>query len=418
MFGIIVGMSVRYALKPAWNERVASLLHTLRVWPWRDTIHTLAQRFREDRLGLTASSLTFTTLIALVPMFTVMLAVFSALPAFSEFQVALQKYLLQGLVPDSIAKPVLGALTQFAANAKRLGAAGFVILVFTALALMMTIDGTLNAIWRVREPRPIAQRLMVYWAAVTLGPLLLGISLTLTSYAISASQGWFGGKMSGSVALFINTLEFLLLGFGMAALFHFVPNTHVRWRHALAGGFFVAVGIEVAKKLLAWYVGSVPTYSTVYGAFATLPILLMWIYFAWVVVLLGAVIAAYAPSLRMKVVRRTTAPGHAFGLAIELLRELSQAKVDARHGLTAGELAQRLLADPLQIEPLIDALVALDWVGRLDEGEEQRIVLLADTATNALPLVSDLLLAPSPGVRSFWRRARIDELTIADLIRD
>ena len=116
-----------------------------------------------------------------MPLVTVMLAVFSAFPMFSSFQVALEKYFLQSLVPDSIAKPVLRALTQFATKANRLGAVGLVLLVVTALALMLTIDRTLNAIWRVRKPRPIAQRVLVYWAALTLGPLVLGMSLSLTS---------------------------------------------------------------------------------------------------------------------------------------------------------------------------------------------------------------------------------------------
>ena len=170
-------------LKPRWRKPIAELLATLQNWPWLDTLRTLRQRFREDRLGLTASSLTFTTLISLVPLVTVMLALFTAFPMFAKFQDALQKYFLQTLVPDSIARPVLGALTQFAAKANRLGGFGLVVLLFTAVTLMLTIDRTLNGIWRVRKPRPIAQRVLIYWAAVTLGPLLLGVSLTFTSYA-------------------------------------------------------------------------------------------------------------------------------------------------------------------------------------------------------------------------------------------
>src|SRR5947207_10161408 len=111
-------------IRATWHNQVARLLQTLQTWPWLDTLHTLRQRFREDRLGLTASSLTFTTLISLVPLVTVMLALFTAFPMFAKFQDALQKYFLQTLVPDSIARPVLGALTQFAAKANRLGGFG------------------------------------------------------------------------------------------------------------------------------------------------------------------------------------------------------------------------------------------------------------------------------------------------------
>ncbi len=312
-----------------WRTRINELVETLSRWPWLDTAKTLRERFREDRLGLTASSLTFTTLIALVPLVTVMLAVFSAFPMFASFQTALEKYFLQALVPDGIARPVLSALTQFAAKAARLGGVGLGILVVTALALMLTIDRALNAIWRVRRPRPIAQRVLVYWGGLTLGPLLLGISLSMTSWVLTASQG-FVGALPGGVAMLLNVVEFALLALGMAALYHYVPHTHVRWRHALAGGVFVAIGIEVAKRLLAWYVGSMPTISAVYGAFAAVPILLLWIYVGWLIVLWGAVIAAYAPSLSMRIARMPTAPGHRFALALAVIGALSRAKSGTR----------------------------------------------------------------------------------------
>ena len=394
----------------------ADLLQTLQHWPWLDTARTLRHRFREDRLGLTASSLTFTTLIALVPLVTVMLAIFTAFPIFASFQVALQKYFLQSLVPDSIAKPVLGALTQFAAKANRLGTVGLVLLLLTAQALILTIDRTLNAIWRVRKPRPIAQRVLVYWAAMTLGPLLLGVSLSITSYAISASQG-FVGAMPGGVSLLLGSLEFALLAAAMSGLFHYVPNTYVRWRDALAGGLFVSVGFEVAKRGFAWYLASVPTYSTVYGAFATVPIFLIWIYLGWVIVLLGAVIAAYAPSLQMHVVHHEATPGHRFGLALAVLRELAGARGGAAHGLTLTQVAQRLSTDPLQIDPIVEALVGIDWVGRLDEAGVQRMVLLAEpSATRLAPLVTQLLLEPGAATQAFWQRASLGEMTLAEAI--
>ena len=391
-------------------------LQTLRRWPWFETMRTLRLRFREDRLGLTAGSLTFTTLIALVPLLTVMLAVFSAFPMFGSFRSALEKYFLQSLVPVTIAKPVLGALTEFAAKASRLGSAGLVILLFTAIALMLTIDRTLNAIWRVRTPRPIGQRVLVYWAAVTLGPLVLGVSLSLTSYAITASKGWVGA-IPGSLSLILGVLQFTLLTATIAGLFHYVPNTPVMWRHALAGGLFVAGGFELAKRALAWYVQSVPTYSNIYGAFATVPIFLVWMYLGWVIVLLGAVVAAYAPSLQMRVVRRPSTPGHRFGLAVAVLRELAAARRSSAHGLSIAELAQRLRTEPLQIEPILDALVAMDWAARLDEAGSQRHVLLCEpSATPAQPLLAGLLLAPSAEVAPFWRAAGFETMTLQQVM--
>ncbi len=403
--------------RPTLGKQVPELVQTLQTWPWLDTLRTLRIRFREDRLGLTASSLTFTTLVSLVPLVTVMLAVFSAFPMFSSFQDALQKYFLQTLVPENIARPVLTALTQFAAKAKGVGSVGLMLLFLAALALMLTIDRTLNAIWRVRTTRPIAQRVLVYWAAATLGPLALGISLSLTSYALSASRG-FVGTLPGGVTLLLATLEFLLLAGSLAALFHYVPNTHVRWRHALAGGVCSAAGFELAKKLLGWYLAAVPTYSMVYGAFATLPIFLIWIYFAWVIVLLGAVIAAYAPSLQMRVKRWPDGPGARLQLAIAVLRELARSREFAERGRSAGELAAALRTDPLQTEPILETLAAFDWIGRLDEPGDPRFVLLCDPArTPAQPLLAQLLLEPSPASRGLWQRAGFDTMTVQELMQ-
>ena len=409
-------MKLSVTIRASWREQLARLLQTLQTWPWLDTLATLRQRFRDDRLGLTAGSLTFTTLISLVPLLTVMLALFTAFPMFSTFQDSLQKYFLQSLVPANIAEPVLKLLTQFAAKANRLGSVGLVVLVLTALALMLTIDRTLNSIWRVRTPRPIAQRVLIYWAAATLGPLLLGISLSLTSYALSVSQGLVG-VLPGGVSLLLGTLELLLTAAGFASLFHFVPHTHVRWRHAIAGGVFSAVGFELAKKLLAYYLSQVPTYSVLYGTFATLPIFLIWIYLGWVIVLLGAVIAAYAPSLQMRVTRWPERPGSRFHLAVALLRELAAARAAGTHGVNATRLGEALRSDPLQTEPILDVLTGIDWVGRLDEGDDARYVLLCEPArTPASPLLAQLLVEPVADLDPFWRHAGFDSLTLRDLI--
>ncbi len=399
-----------------WRARGEELLQTLRDWPWFETLRTLRQRFREDHLGVTAGSLTFTTLIALVPLITVMLALFSAFPMFASVQQVLQEYFLQNLVPESIAKPVLQALTQFASKATHLGTAGLLLLVATALALMLTIDRTLNAIWRVPKPRPIAQRVLVYWAALTLGPLLLGLSLSITSLAVSASRGLVGA-MPGTLSLLLDVFEFCLFAAAVSGLFHYVPNTHVRWRHAVAGGLFVAVGFELAKRGLGWYVRSVPGIAAIYGAFATVPILLLWVYLGWVIMLLGAVVAAYAPSLQLRVVRLPMHAGRRFSLALAVLRELALARGHASAGLSLHQLAQRLRIDPLQIEPELQDLHDLGWVAALDEAGEQRQVLLCEPATtSAKPLIDALLLKPNAHAAAFSRRAGLANFTLAQLL--
>ena len=393
-------------------------------FPWKTTAQTLRERFREDHLGLTASSLTFTTILALVPFFTVALAVFTAFPIFGKLQDALQGWLVSSLVPDSISRQVLGYLTQFASKASSLGAAGFSILLATALALILTIDRTLNDIWRVQRLRPLGQRVLIYWAAITLGPLLMGASLALTSYVMSASGGLVK-RLPDGVQLLFDSIQFVVLAGGMAALYHYVPNTPVKWRHAWTGGLFVAVCIELAKKVLAVYLGKVPTYSVVYGAFATLPILLVWIYVAWVIVLLGAVVTAYLPSLLAGVARRGTVAGWTFQLAVEVLQQLHRVRHQPLKGLRPSQLAQLLRVDGLQLAPVLEALTALDWVGQVNDaavGEadvpESRYVLLANPGTTPLaPLVQRLLLERSESLQPLWSKARLEGLLLEDVLK-
>lgn len=396
-----------------WLEEVARV-------PWLHAAQTLRERFREDRLSLTASSLTFTTTIALVPFITVALAVFTAFPMFAKFQLVLQKWLIESLVPDNIARQVLGYLSQFAGQASKLGAVGVAVLLGTALALIFTIDRTLNSIWRVRTHRPFAQRVLVYWTAMTLGPLLLAVSLSITSYAVSASRGLVGA-IPGGIGLLLDILQFVLVGGGMAAMFRYVPNTHVRWGHAWMGGLFVSAGMELAKKVLALYLGKVPTYSVVYGAFATVPILLVWIYVAWTIVLLGATLTAYVPALLAGIPRRRSGPGWQFQLALEVLQQLDSVRLQAARGLTPSQLCVVLQVDALRLEPVLEALLALDWIGQLtqpsEEGQEARFILLADPRHTVLePLISSLLLPHTQVTENLWKNDRWPLITLREAL--
>jgi len=224
--------------------------------------------------------------------------------------------------------------------------------------------------------------------------------------------------LPGGVAFALNALQFLLLAGGMAGLFHYVPNVSVRWRHAWAGGLFVALAFEGAQRALVWYVASVPSYSAVYGAFATAPILLLWVYLGWVSVLLGAVIAAYAPSLQMRVASIAPTPGWRFELALTVLRHLDAARRSGRHGLSLAAMAESLRADPLQLEPVVELLAELDWVSRLDEAGDARHVLLCDPASTPLaPLLDRTLLQPGGASAAFRSAAGLERLMLADVLR-
>ena len=399
------------------------LLETLKAFPWRNTLATLHRRFAQDHLGLTASSLTFTTLLALVPFFTVLLSVFTAFPSFAKLEGMLQRWLIENLIPEEIASQVMDYLMQFASKASQLGVVGLAFLVLTVASLILTMDRTLNDIWRVQRLRPLGQRLLIYWAVLTLGPLLMGVSIATTSYVLSASKGLVA-ELPEAVQWAFNSVEFLLLSAAMAALYHYVPNTPVKWRHAWAGGIFVALGMALAKKVLGLYLAAVPTYSAIYGTFATLPILLIWIYVCWVVFLLGAIVAAYLPSLMTGTARDLQRTGWELELALEIMAVLDPLRGQPQRGLPALALAKRLCVDRLQLEPPLAALTALRWLGAmpdtgtsyLEEGEP-RYVLLADPDTTAVaPLLQRMLLAQTDSTAVLWGQAGWDQSLLRDLL--
>jgi membrane protein len=382
---------------------------------------TLWQRFREVRLGMTASSLTFTTVLALVPLFTLGLAIFTAFPIFAKVQDQLQRWLIDSLVPESISRQVLGSLTQFSKKANRLGLVGLVAVVMTSLALLVTIDRTLGQIWRVNRQRPWAQRVLIYWAGLTLGPLFLGGSLAISSYLFTGYLSDYANWLPVTVRSLLDVVEFGLLAVTVTGLYYYLPNTRVDWRHALMGGVAVALGLELAKNLLAIYLAQMPTYSAIYGAFSAVPILLVWIYVAWVVVLLGAVLTASLPEIGRQAKRQVDGPGWSFRLALEVLKLLNDARVNSPQGLRLNDMASQLQIEHRHAIRVVDALNDLGWIGRIEQAnakDESNWVLLIDVATTPLSdLAEKLWLARPDGVDLLWQQTQIDQLKVSDVIK-
>ncbi len=400
------------------RQSLAKLWAYLLDFEWRQMGHLLRERFREARLGMSASSLTFTTVLALVPLFTLGLAIFTAFPVFAKVQDQLQQWLVQSLVPESIARQVLGSLTQFSRKASRLGAVGFVAVLLTSLALMVTIERTLGQIWRVSDPRALPQKVLLYWAALTLGPLMVGASLAITSYLVSAGEGV--GVLPSDLRLVLDAVEFALLAVCTSGVYFYVPNTRVHWHHALAGGLVAAVGIELGKKLLTLYLAQMPTYSAIYGAFAAVPILLVWIYVAWIIVLVGAVVAASLPELGRHALRRRSGSGWSFRLALETLSALEAMRHTPPHGLSLNELAEALRVELRHAQRVLKVLHTLRWIGQLrpvDGGSEARYVLLADLQETPLaPLADALLVSNIDSTQPVWRQMGIAQLHVADVL--
>jgi membrane protein len=253
----------------------------------RLTIH----RARQERLAQVAGSLTFTTVLSIVPLLAVSFALFTRFPVFGRFEAAIEEYLLKSLLPAEISRTVLKNLGQFAENANGLTLLGSLFVLMTAIALLLTVENALNQIWKVRRRRPFLKRVGLYLLMLALGPPLLGASLWATSYVLSASMGLIG-TVPASIKFVLTLGPVLLSAVGLAAMFYFVPNTKVRRRDAIAGGLLGSIAFELGKRGFAAYVLKVPTYKAVYGAFAAFPVFLLWIYFSWLVALTAALVTA------------------------------------------------------------------------------------------------------------------------------
>lgn len=282
-------------------------------------------RYQQDQCLQTAGSLTFTTLLALVPFLTIMLMIFSAFPVFTDLSNQFKVFLLTNLVPSFAGKIITVYMKQFSENATRLTAMGIGSLLATALMMILTIERTFNEIWRVHEPRPLFRRVVLYWAAITLGPFLLGGSLSLTSWILAESADYvhylpyIGRGLLDSVPWLLSVLAFSLL-------YYAVPNCHVPWRHALLGGAIGAVLFELVKRGFAMYLKAFGSYKMVYGAFASIPIFLLWVYVVWSTILFGAVLTATLSYWRQGAWRRRPVAGREFFTAVRVMLVLADAQ--------------------------------------------------------------------------------------------
>lgn len=267
---------------------------------WRDLSAfslALARRLFDERLTQTAGALTYTTLLAIVPLATVALALSTAFPVFERVTGGLLDYLFEHFLPETDGIDQIAAqINDISARAGQLTAIGLVILCLTSLSLMLTIDDTLNRIFRVERKRPLLQRLFMYWSVLTLGPILIGISLSMTSALVVNSLGML--NLDWLAELVLRLLPFLLTWAAFAALYILVPNQPVPPAHAVSGALIAGVAFEAAKRGFAFYVSNFPSYAMIYGAFATLLIFLLWLYVSWLIMLAGATFTSMLTAYR------------------------------------------------------------------------------------------------------------------------
>lgn len=345
-------------MKPIDRERVRAFF----AFAW--------QRLREDRLLETAGALSYTTVFALVPLLATTLGIVSMFPAWAHWSDTISAFVFRNLVPATGAA-VEKELLRFAGNASRMTAASAAILLFTALLMMAAIEERFNRIWRVTRRRRGVLRFLTFWAALTLGPLLVVGGLVVSSYLLALPWLAQANQHLGLGGYLLDLAPFLITWIGLLAMYLLIPNRRVALRHALGGALLAALAFSAARHGFALYVLHMSSYRAIYGALAALPIFLIWVYVSWVIVLAGASLTAafaafqYVPQA-MRLPRGTEFVGLLRVLAVLAAAQQRGAPLDnaaLRHALpflTEDTLTRYL--DELEQARLLQRSELGDWL--------------------------------------------------------
>ena len=334
--------------------------------PWRVVVRELAefvmQRIRDTQLNQVASSLTLTTVLSLVPLIAVLLVSFAVFPSFADRRAEIEALLFSSLLPESYSMQILGYIRAFAEHAKGLTTFGLAGLLLTSLLLINTVDTTLNRIFHVRQMRPVMQRVLIYWALLTLGPIVMGVSLALTNLLTQIDVAVQGSLPGWGVVI----VQLIFQSFFYAALYVYVPNCKVRWAHAMIGGLLVTLVGVVIKWGFSYYLSTGPL-TTIYGTFVVIPVVLLWIYISWLLVLAGAAIAASIPMLMSGRFADQLKTGNDFLTAIALLKELMISQEKGEPSVSIHHLCQAVDSYPEAAGAILERLAEVGYVGKLKD---------------------------------------------------
>ncbi|MRW94132.1 YihY family inner membrane protein [Duganella sp. FT80W] len=380
-------------------------VQTVRSLSWlevRDLFLFARRRLREESLPQVAGSLTFTTVFALVPLLTIALAIFTTFPMFTTFRQSLEAYFVQSVMPKSISSTILNYLTMFASKATRLSAVGAVALIVTSIAMMNLIERVFNRIWRVRGARSWSRRILVYWALITVGPLFIGVSLTMSSQVFMATSDLVG-HVPVLGALIYTLVSLALTTASFTLLYIAVPNRDVDWHDAAWGGLVAGLAFELAKRGFAIFITQFPTYSKIYGALAAVPLFLLWVYLSWLITLFGALLVAALPVVKYERWWHEAQPGGEFVDAMAILKVLHVAcKCGDTALVSAGQIRSRTRLGFDEMDNLLERMMAEGWVGRVPVPAPKRV--------QWGKRVSD-------GADHWVILANMDKLTLADVYR-
>jgi len=250
----------------------------------------LLERFKEDRIIVYSGYLSFVSLLSIVPLLAVIFSVFSLFPVFQDWRGEVESFVFKNFVP-TLGEAIQGYLVRFVENATKMTSLGLVVLFLVALLLISSIDHTLNHIWRVRKNRRKLVSFSIYWVVLTLGPVLIGTSLLTTSYLLSLT-GFEENTQLAVRKLFLAFLPYLASFSSFLLIYLLVPHTRVHFWSALSGAMIASVLFEISKSAFALYFIHFPVYKDIYGALAIIPLLFVWVFISWVVILVGAQVAA------------------------------------------------------------------------------------------------------------------------------
>lgn len=252
-------------------------------------IRFVASRIQTDNILRVASSLSYTSLIALVPLIAIGLAIFSAFPVFGEIRDQLQATLIQNLVP-SIGKEVSSYFNDFISATAKLTTVGVIGIAVTAILLLSTIENSFNYIFKVYKPRNIKTKITLYWTVITLGPLLYGVGFSLRGYFYTLQK--FMPEALGATSLLQTSLPAIFTILALMLVYILVPNKKIHFWHAFWGALISVIGFYIMRQLFSAFISASVAYTTLYGALAAIPLLLVWLYLNWAVVILGAAVTA------------------------------------------------------------------------------------------------------------------------------
>lgn len=387
------------------ENKILNIIWRCILWLGYFARYSVRQFYRQRGLQI-AASLAYTTLLSLVPLITVLFGVLKGLTAFESLGESIQSFVIKNFVP-AFSDTVQQYLSGFSQKAAGLTATGIVVLIVIVLMLLATIENAFNVIWHISKRRNTAARFMVYWAILTLGPILVGAGLFITSYLFSLSFVIDMNESLGFRDQLLPWLPFFTTAIAFTLLYILIPNCYVSRIHAVIGGVISAALFEVAKYGFGFYVKAIPTYQVIYGAIAVIPLFLIWIYISWVIVILGAHITFCLSSFRF-LAERVGRREHDWNF-IDVCRVISilwQAQKTGRSMSIPRMRKQGATLPIYQINEIMEVLERHRWVHR-DSGSKwllsrdlsgQKLIDIYRIVPNRMPL-HDLTLGESEQAR-------------------